>query len=87
MVHTYAQVPYEGQSLISRPFEIGSKPIDGSSEDEQTPREIDNIEESIIIDLDFSITNLDNISIMTLTTIDLNPSEDYLPLVHPELID
>lgn len=72
---------------MSRPFQFGSQYIDDSSEDDQTRNEIDDLKESNFIDLDFSITNLDNISIMTLTALDLNPPNDSLPLVHPKLID
>lgn len=49
--------------------------------------EIDDLEESNIIDLDITIDNLDNMAIGTLTTIDLSQSNDLLPLIHPELID
>lgn len=45
------------------------------------------MEESIIIDLDITTKIFDNIAIRTFTAIDLTQSDDFLPLMHPELID
>lgn len=44
-------------------------------------------EEGVIIDFGLNDANFDNVSIMTLTVVDLNPPNDPLPLIHLELID
>lgn len=87
VIQTYAPILYKGQSSRSRPFEFGAKHINDSSEDDQIQNEIDDPKESTIIDLGFSIINLGKSYIMTLIALDLNPSKDSLPLVHPKLID
>lgn len=49
--------------------------------------EIDNSEENYLIDLYFSIGKIEDTAIRTLTISDLNQPGDFLPLVHPKLID
>lgn len=49
--------------------------------------ETNNLEESNVIDLDFYIEHLHNVSIITITTFDLYQLDDSLPLVYLELID
>lgn len=72
VVHKYANLLKEGQGLGSRLLEIGSQHIDDSSEDDSTQSEIDNSEESYLIDLNFSIGKIEDITIKTLTIFDLN---------------
>lgn len=79
------QIPYEGQSSRARTFDFWSQHINDSSEDDQAQSEIDS-KESIIIDVDFNTTNFHSVSIMTLTTIALNPPNDPLQLIYLELI-
>lgn len=87
VVHKYAPLLEEGQGSGSRPLELGSQHIDDSSEDDSTQSEIDNSEESYLIDLIFYIGKIKDTAIRTLTISDLNQSSDFFPLVHLKLID
>lgn len=68
-------------------LEIGSQHIDDSTVDDSTRSEKDISEESYLIYLNFSIGKIEDTSIRTLTLFNLNHSSDFLPLLHPELID
>lgn len=92
-IHTYTYSPYEGQGSRSRLFEFRPQHIYDTSENKQLQYERGNIDESTIkyletvIDLTHATDSYDNISIMTLTATDLNPPNDSLPLIYPDLID
>lgn len=87
IIHTYAPMPDERQGSRSRSFEFGPQHIYEARENEQHCYEIGNSKESTIIDLTHITNNFDNVSIMTLTAMELNPPDDPLPLIHLELID
>lgn len=77
----------EEQGSGSRSFEFGPQHIYEASKNEQRHYKTCNTEESTIIDLTHITNNFDNVSIMTLTTMNLNPPEDPLPLIYPKFTD
>lgn len=79
-------MPDEEEGSGSRSFEFGPQHIYKANENEHRCYKIGN-PKGIIIDLNHVTYNFDNVSIMPLTTVDLNPPNDSLPLIHLELTD
>lgn len=84
-IHTYMPMHDERQGSGARSFEFGPQHIYEASKNEQRCYETCNTKENTIIDLTYIIDNFDNVSIMTLTAINLNPPNDSLTLIHLEL--
>lgn len=92
-IHSYTPLSQEGQGSESPPLEFGPWHIYKASEKGQWKYEQGYIEDNTIKDLDNIIdltsipNNYSDAYIMTLTMNNLNPPNDSLPLIYPDLID
>lgn len=90
---SHTPLSQEEQGTELRPLEFGPQNIYDTKENEQRHYEKIYMEDDTIKDLDkiinlFNIPpNLDDTSILTLTTTELDPPNDSLPLIFPDLID